>query len=191
MRAAAPSTRSTSALSMGFFDNAFKNEDLGKKPDAGGVAKKKARRRVESTSRRAARAGSRERRRRRRRRPAAPRAPLRENSPTTPEGTTRGARHPSPRRPSRSRSSASPCRRCPASGSRTSSARPARPSGAPSRVLAAHYQTPRHTPPQVQLRERPVRHVRAEGERAKNADLRHRGPRGRVPDHEALGPRRA
>ena len=65
VRAAAPSTRSTSALSMGFFDNAFKNEDLGKKPDAGGVAKKKARRRVESTSRRAARAGSRERRRRR------------------------------------------------------------------------------------------------------------------------------
>ena len=61
VRAAAPSTRSTSALSMGFFDNAFKNEDLGKKPDAGGVAKKKARRRVESTSRRAARAGSRER----------------------------------------------------------------------------------------------------------------------------------
>lgn len=41
VRAAAPSTRSTSALSMGFFDNAFKNEDLGKKPDAGGVAKKK------------------------------------------------------------------------------------------------------------------------------------------------------
>ena len=72
VRAAAPSTRSTSALSMGFFDNAFKNEDLGKKPDAGGVAKKKARRRVESTSRRAA-------------------VRRFERTPTTPEGTTRGA----------------------------------------------------------------------------------------------------